>query len=209
MRYYDISLSLSPDTVRWVNVAPMEVHERRRMHRGDPVNSSAVTMSVHSGTHLDAPFHFVADGAPVDSLPLELFIGPAVVHAVETERYITEEHVRAIDLAGATRVLFKTRNSQLLRKPEYDPSFVAFSEGGARALAARGLRLVGLDYLSAAHADTQVPVHRAFLDGGVVLLEGVDLDDVPPGRYELICFPLKLHGLDGAPCRAVLRDLAN
>jgi len=208
MRYYDISLNLSTETVRWVSAPALELHERRRMHRGDPANASAVTMSVHSGTHLDAPFHFIADGAGIDSLPLEVFMGPAVVHAVDTERYITEEHVNAIDLGGATRVLFKTRNSQLLRKPDYDPDFVAFSVEAARALVARGLRLVGLDYLSVAHADTQVPVHRAFLDHGVVLLEGVDLSEIAPGRYELICFPLKLQGLDGAPCRAVLRDLA-
>ena len=208
MRYYDISLNLSTETVRWVTAAPLELHERRRMHRGDPANASALTMSVHSGTHVDAPFHFLPDGVGVDALPLEVFMGPALVHAVEAERYITPEHVDALDLGGATRVLFKTRNSQLLRKATYDADFVAFSVEAARALVARGVTLVGLDYLSVAHDDMQVPVHRAFLDHGVVLLEGVDLSEVAPGRYELICFPLKLRGLDGAPCRAVLRDLA-
>lgn len=208
MKYYDISLDLSPETVRWVSAPPLELLERRRMRRGDPLNASAVTMSVHSGTHVDAPLHFIEDGAAVDALPLEVFMGPALVHAVDAERHITEEHVHAIDLGGATRVLFKTRNSHLLRKPEFDPDFVAFSVDAARALVARGVRLVGLDYLSVAHADEQVPVHRAFLDHGVVLLEGVDLSEIAPGRYELICFPLRLHGLDGAPCRALLRDLA-
>ncbi|MGH7835121.1 MAG: cyclase family protein, partial [Candidatus Binatia bacterium] len=105
------------------------------------------------------------------------------------------------------RVLFKTRNSSLLHKGVYDPSFTAFSADGAKALADSGVRLVGLDYLSVAHADEQVPVHRAVLDHGVVLLEGVDLSQVPPGRYELICPPIKLAGSDGAPCRAVLREL--
>jgi arylformamidase len=177
------------------------------MARGDANNSSAVTMSVHSGTHVDAPFHFLPEGAGVDALPLEVFIGPAVVHAVDARTHITAAHVEAIP-RDATRVLFKTRNSALLRKPEYDPDFVAFSVEAARALVARGVRLVGLDYLSVAHADSQVPVHRAFLDHGVVLLEGVDLSAVDPGRYELICFPVKLRGADGAPCRAILRDLA-
>jgi arylformamidase len=209
MRYYDISLNLSPDTVRWVVAPPLQVIERRRMARGDEVNASAVTMSVHSGTHVDAPFHFLPDGAPIDALPLETFMGPALVHAVEDAgRHITAAHVDAIDLAGATRVLFKTRNSGLLRKAAYDPHFVAFSVEAARALVHRGVTLVGLDYLSVAHADEQVPVHRAFLDRGVILLEGIDLADVQPGRYELICFPLRLRGSDGAPCRAVLRDLA-
>ncbi len=209
MRYYDISLDLSTETVRWVAAPPLEFLERRRMSRGDPNNSSAVTMSVHSGTHIDAPFHFVPDGTTIDSLPLQTFMGPALVCAVDADTYISAEHVNAIELNGETRVLFKTRNSELLKKSAYDPEFVAFSLEAARALVARGVRLVGLDYLSVAHADEQVPVHRAFLDHGVVLLEGVDLSEVRPGRYELICFPLKLHGADGAPCRAVLRDLAS
>ena len=207
MRYYDISLNLSAETVRWVAAPPLELLDRRRMSRGDPNNASAVTMSVHSGTHVDAPFHFVPNGATIDALPLDAFIGPALVHAVDAHRHITDEHVKAIPLTGETRVLFKTRNSQLLKKAAYDPDFVAFSVEAARALVARGVKLVGLDYLSVAHADEQVPVHRAFLDHGVVLLEGVDLSEIAPGRYELICFPLRLHGLDGAPCRAVLRDL--
>ena len=162
---------------------------------------------MHAGTHIDAPFHFLADGVGIDTLPLDRFAGPALVYAVDADRYITEAHVKAIPIDGTRRVLFKTRNSQLLKRREYDPDFVAFSLEAARALVARGVELVGLDYLSVAHADEQVPVHRAFLDHGVILLEGIDLSDIAPGRYELICFPLRLRGLDGAPCRAVLRDL--
>jgi len=208
MQYYDISLNLSAETVRWVTSQPFELIERRRMSRGDHNNSSGLSMSVHSGTHLDAPFHFTPDGATIDSLPLDLFVGPVVVvHIVEADRYITAEHVAALDLGDTPRVLFKTRNSELLRKSKYDPDFVAFSVDAAQALVARRVRLVGLDYLSVAHADEQVPVHRAFLDHGVALLEGVDLSEIKPGRYELFCFPVRLQGSDGAPCRAVLRDL--
>ena len=205
MQYYDISLKLSADTVRWVTSPPFELNERRRMRNGDPNNSSAINMSVHSGTHIDAPFHFVAEGATIDELPLELFIGPALVHAVDAERYITKEHVAEIPLQGETRVLFKTHNSQLLQGSEYDPDFAAFSVEAAEALAEKGVKLVGLDYLSVAHAEEQVAVHRAFLDNGIIPLEGVDLSAVEPGRYELICLPIRLQGSDGAPCRAVLR----
>lgn len=208
MKYYDISLNLSSETVSWVTSPPFELVERKRMSRGDRNNSSALNMSAHAGTHVDAPFHFVPDGVTIESLSLEIFIGPALVHAVDADRYITREHVEAIDLKGETRLLFKTRNSQLLHRPAYDPDFVAFSVEAAQALVARGVKLVGLDYLSVAHAEEQVPVHRAFLDHGVVLLEGVDLSEIKPGRYELICFPLRLRGLDGAPCRAVLRELS-
>src|SRR5713226_1439801 len=208
MRYYDISLNLSADTVRWITSQPFELHERRRMSRGDHNNSSGVSMSLHSGTHMDAPFHFVPGGTTIDELPLELFIGPALVHAVGADRYITAEHLAPLDLRGITRLPFKTRNSQLLQKRSYEPDFVAFSVEAAEALVASGVKLVGLDYLSVAHAgDEQVPVHRAFLDRGVALLEGIDLSRVAPGRYELICFPIRIHGADGAPCRAVLRDL--
>jgi arylformamidase len=141
-------------------------------------------------------------------LPLDLFIGPARVCAVETGSHITAADVLKLGVQGEERVLFKTRNSSLLHKGVYDPSFAAFSVEGAKALVDSGVRLVGLDYLSIAHADEQVPVHRAFLDHGVVLLEGVDLSQVPPGRYEIICPPVKLAGSDGAPCRAVLRELS-
>jgi arylformamidase len=208
MKYYDISLNLSADAVRWITSPPFELIERRRMRRGDPNNSSAVTMSLHSGTHIDAPFHFVADGATMDVLPIELFTGLALVHAVEADRYIKAEHVSTIELDGITRILFKTRNSALLKRSSYEPDFVAFSVEAAETLVARGVKLVGLDYLSIAHAgEEQVPVHKAFLDRGVVLLEGIDLSEINPGRYELFCFPIRVRGADGAPCRAVLRDL--
>ena len=207
MRYYDISLKLAPETVRWVNSPALEFVERRRIHRGDPSNASSVNMSVHSGTHLDAPFHFLERGATIDELPLELFAGPALVHEVDADMYITKEHVDTIPLQGETRVLFKTRNSLLLHEPEYQPNFAAFSVEAAKALVDNGIKLVGLDYLSVAHADEQVEVHRPFLENGVALLEGVDLSEIEPGRYKLMCFPLRLGGSDGAPCRAVLRDL--
>src|SRR5678815_450920 len=207
MKLYDISLTLSPETVHWVTGTPLELIERKRMRRGDNNNSSSIHTSVHAGTHVDAPFHFVPDGVTIESLPLETFIGPARVCAVQPGTHITAADVAKAGLQGETRVLFKTRNSDLLKKGEYDPSFAPFSVDGAKALVDLGVKLVGLDYLSAAGAAEQVPVHRAFLDRGVILLEGVDLSAVPSGRYELFCPPVKLAGSDGAPCRAVLREL--
>ena len=208
VKIYDISITLSASAIRWVTAQPLELIERKRMSRGDTNNSSSIHSSVHAGTHVDAPYHFVPDGATIESLPLEVFIGPARVCAVECGTHITAGDVKAAGLQGETRVLFKTRNSQLLKKGEYDASFAPFSVDGANALVEHGVKLVGLDYLAAAAANEQVPVHRAFLDRGVILLEGVDLSEVPPGRYELFCPPVKLAGADGAPCRAVLRELA-
>lgn len=208
MKIYDISLTLSPTSIRWVTSQPMELIERKRMSRGDSNNSSSIHASCHAGTHVDAPFHFLADGMTIESLPLDTFIGPARVCAVDAGSHITAADVAQAGLSGETRVLFKTRNSSLLKKGVYDSSFAAFSVDGAKALVDLGVRLAGLDYLSAAQADEQVAVHRAFLDHGVILLEGVDLSEVPPGRYELICPPVKLAGSDGAPCRALLRELS-
>src|SRR5204863_9509146 len=173
VRYYDISLNLSPDTVRWVVAPPLEVHERRRISRGDDVNASALTVSVHAGTHVDAPLHFVPDGAGIDAVPLERFIGPALVHYVDADRFITEAHVKAIPFEGATGGLFKTRNSALLKRREFDPNFVAFSVVAARGLVGRGVQLVGFDYLSVAHVVEQVHVYGGFLDHGYVRLCGV------------------------------------
>ena len=207
MKLYDISLTVSPQSIRWVSSQPMELVERKRMRRGDTNNSSSIHASAHAGTHVDAPFHFVPDGLTIESLPLETFIGPARVCAVEAGTHITATEVARAGIEGETRVLFKTRNSQLMKKGVYDASFAPFSVDAAELLVRLGLKLVGLDYLSAASATEQVPVHRAFLDHGVILLEGVDLSDVPPGRYELFCPPVKLAGSDGAPCRAVLRDM--
>lgn len=207
MKLYDISITLSPSAIRWVTAQPLELIERKRMNRGDTNNSSSVHSSVHAGTHVDAPFHFVPNGATIEALPLELFIGPARVCAVDCGTHITAGDVERAGIRDEARVLFKTRNSTLLKKGIYDAGFAPFSVDGAKALVDRGVKLVGLDYLSAAAANEQVPVHRAFLDHGVILLEGVDLSDVPPGRYELFCPPVKLAGSDGAPCRAVLREI--
>lgn len=207
VKLYDISLTLSPSAIRWVTAQPLELIERKRMSRGDTNNSSSVHASVHAGTHVDAPFHFIADGATIESLPLDLFIGPARVCEVQCDTHITAADVARAGIDQDTRVLFKTRNSRLLKKGVYDASFAPFSVDAAEALVERGVKLVGLDYLSAAGASEQVPVHRAFLGRGVILLEGVDLSEVPPGRYELFCPPVKLAGSDGSPCRAVLREL--
>ncbi len=207
MKIYDISLTLSPQSIRWVTAQPLELIERKRMSRGDANNSSSLHTSVHAGTHVDAPFHFVPDGVTIESLPLDIFIGPARVCAIDPGARITAADLAKAGARGETRVLFKTRNSTLLKKGVYDPSFAPFSVDGAKALVDLGVKLVGLDYLSAAAADEQVAVHRAFLDHGVILLEGIDLSEVPPGRYELFCPPVKLAGSDGAPCRAILREL--
>jgi arylformamidase len=204
--WIDITMPLHKNMPIWPGDTPFNYQLMATLEQ-DGANVGEITMSVHAGTHIDSPFHFVEDGATVEKLPVELFIGPARVCALDVASQISASDVARLELAGEKRVLFKTRNSSLLHKREYDPTFVAFSVDGAKALADLGVQLVGLDYLSVAHADDQVPVHRAFLDRGMALLEGIDLSQVTPGRYELICLPIKLAASDGALCRAVLREL--
>src|SRR5262245_8150121 len=154
MKLYDISLTLSPQSVRWVTAQPLELIERKRISRGDTNNSSSIHTSVHAGTHVDAPFHFVPDGLTIESLPLETFIGPARVCAVKPGTHITAADVTAAGLQGETRVLFKTRNSTLLKVGVYDASFAPFPVDGAKALVALGVKPAAPHYPSNARVAT-------------------------------------------------------
>jgi arylformamidase len=168
--------------------------------RGDPVNISRLDFGVHTGTHVDAPVHFI-DGAPAaDALSLEALIGPAhVVDATSLDRSIDAAALTAIGIpAGAERVLLKLRKAEGVEALPDD--FVRFAGSGARALVDRGVRLVGTDYLSIGDEEA----HHVLLGAGVIPVEGLDLRNVEPGPYTLVCMPLKVAESDGAPARAVL-----
>ena len=164
-------------------------------------------MSAHSGTHVDAPLHFLEKGASVDRIPLKNLTGRAyLVHLPQVDT-ITAEVLAAANIPTRTRrVLFKTRNSQHWSKKsnEFQTDYVGLSEDGARFLIKKGVKLVGIDYLSIAPYDDVDPTHKTLLKAGVVVLEGLDLSKVSQGRYMLYCLPLKLGGAEGAPARAIL-----
>jgi arylformamidase len=163
---------------------------------GDVVNLTRMDFGLHSGTHVDAPVHFI-DGAPgVDEIPLESLIGPCVV--VEVPDLGRESVARAPE--GSERVLFKTPNSELWARDEFVKEFARLDGEAAALLVERGIRLVGVDYLSVGDEDA----HNALLEAGVVPVEGLDLRGVEPGSYELICLPLRVVGADGAPARTIL-----
>lgn len=163
---------------------------------GESANISKLDLGVHSGTHVDAPNHFIDGAAGVDELPLDVLNGPCeVVEAAALD----EAAVRAVP-EGAERVLFKTPNSELWAQNTFPETFERLDGAAARALVERGVRLVGVDYLSVGDEDA----HHALLGAGVVPLEGLDLRGVEPGSYELHCLPLRLVGSDGAPARAIL-----
>jgi arylformamidase len=184
----------------------LEVRQQQRRASGDPANVSALACSLHCGTHVDAPAHFF-DGEPgVDTVPIDALIGPAwVVDALGQRGDIDPAALAALEIPdGAARVLFKTGNSALWDAPRFTEDFVALTPEAATALAERGIRLVGIDYLSIASYADPAPTHEALLRAGVVILETLDLRAVDPGWWQLTCLPLRIPGADGAPARAVL-----
>lgn len=208
MKIFDISLTLSPDLPVWPGDMPFELEQVDSIEAGADANVSRLSTSVHIGTHVDAPHHFLNDGRTVESLPLEVLTGPCYVTQLpDGIEAITAESLDGMSLpSNSVRILFGTRNSRLWAhgENEFQKDFVAISEDGAEWLVERGIRLVGLDYLSVAPYTDSVPTHKILLQAGVVAVEGLDLSAVPRGFYELYCLPLKLQGSDGAPARAIL-----
>ncbi len=195
----DISVAIRPGMVTYPGDPTVRLERISALANGAAANISRLDFGVHTGTHVDAPAHFI-DGAPAaETLPLQVLVGPArVVDATRVTGRLDGEALAQIELAE--RVLFKTCNSMLWEQDSFVDDFVSLTGGGAKALIERGVRLVGIDYLSLGDEDA----HRALLGAGIVAVEGLDLRDVDPGEYQLVCAPLKLVGSDGAPARAFL-----
>ncbi len=206
--YYDISLPIAPTMPTWPGDAPIVVDHTSRIGQGGSSNVSRLGMSSHTLTHVDPPGHFIDRGLTVDRLPLEVLIGPAVVVEPHPEKnLITATDLGQLGLRDAERVLIKTRNSYLWAGGPYEfqPDYVSLSKDAATWLVSRGVKLVGVDYLSVeAYEAREHPVHHTLLGNGVVVVEGLNLTQVPEGRYQLICLPLKIQSGDGAPARVVL-----
>ena len=202
MELIDITVPLRDGMVHYDGNPGIHFERVQSIAAGDGANVSRLDFGAHSGTHVDAPVHFIDDGAGAETLPVESFIGPAaVVDATSVEKVLDEAALRTLDIPeGVERILFKTRNSRLWATDEFTRDFVRLDGSGAGYLIGRGVRLVGIDYLSIGDHDA----HEMLLSGGVMAIEGLDLGAVEPGRYRLICLPLKIVGSDGAPARAIL-----
>jgi arylformamidase len=211
--YYDITVPLSNDLPTYPGDPGIQIGDWRALSKGDSANVSVVNFGAHTGTHVDAPAHFIEGASKIESLPLEKLIGEAVVIEVPGELIeIGHEFVTENVAPKTERVLFKTRNSGFWNEPEprFHTNFTHLNLQGAQKLRDQGVKLVGIDYLSIERFKSPGhPTHLALLEQGIVILEGLNLSDVPPGRYELICLPLRLRSElgDGAPARAVLRTL--
>ncbi len=201
----DISQPLSPDTAVWPGDTEFENRWVMRIATGDSVNVGTVTMSLHTGTHADAPLH-VAEGAKsIDDCSLEPYIGEALVIDATNSETIKERHVASADISGTERILFKTLTAS---SAGFVDTFSYFSQEAARALVSLGVSLVGIDTPSVDRFDSKtLDSHHIFRNGEVAILENLCLDEVKPGRYELIAVPLKIVGMDASPVRALLREL--
>ncbi len=203
----DISLSLTADLPVWPGSRAFEVVQVACLGK-DCCNETMLILNSHTGTHIDAPRHFIAGGGTVDQLPLEVLVGPAYVVECPDITEISAEVLERLALpAGTERLLLKTSNSYLWSSGEqvFQNDFAALTLDGARWLVEQRVKLVGIDYLSIQRFNDSNVTHKVLLAAGIVVLEGLSLADVKPGYYELTCLPLKVIGVEGAPARAILR----
>jgi arylformamidase len=206
MKIYDISIPLSSDLPYFPGDPPVRIEAVTRIAHGDPANVSRLTMSTHSGTHIDVPRHYNDHGITVDHLPLTLLIGGAFVADLRGITEIGQKDLAKLPLAGVERLIIRTDNSHLWDRPGFFEDYASLTEKGAEFLLSTGVRLVGIDYLSIEQFRGDGTVHQLLLGNGMVILEGLNLDGIEQGSYELICLPLKIRGGDGGPARAVLRS---
>ena len=208
MKVYDVSVPLRADMPTYAGEPGPRLDFPSRLSRGDAFTISTLSLGSHTGTHVDAPSHFL-DGAPgVDNLPLDALVGPAYVAEFGGDTHITAADLDSMAIPGdCQRVLFKTRNGRFWDDSEFHTDFIALAPDAARSLADRGIRLVGIDYLSIEQFQASPhEVHEMLLAGGVVILEGLDLRRVASGGYFLVCAPLNVVGAEGAPARTFLID---
>src|SRR4030042_6671983 len=207
MRTYDITLTITPEMIVWPGDPPVNMKRLSSIDSGDSSNVTQISMSCHTGTHVDAPDHFMNNGKMVESLSLELLVGRAYVLHLPDVNLITASILMDADIPPRTRrLLFKTRNSDYWANgdKEFQKDFVGLSVDAAELLVVRNVKLVGIDYLSIAPFKLGKQVHTILLNAGVVVIEGLDLSRVSQGRYTLHCLPLKLGGAEGAPTRRIL-----
>jgi arylformamidase len=208
-KWIDITVPISNKLVHWPGDPPVSIERINDMEKGDTNNVSKICMGSHTGTHADAPRHFIKNGQKIDMMPADQMIGIARVIEIHHARYITPEELLEHNIRRGERILFKTRNSShAWHNSVFDKNFVSISNEAADFLAQRALKVVGIDYLSVGgFKDDGIYIHRTLLGNGIWLIEGLDLSKIRPGKYYLTCLPLKLESGDGAPVHAILKPI--
>jgi arylformamidase len=209
MDWIDITVTIHNGMAHWPTDEAVGIERICDIDWGDQYNLSRILMSLHTGTHMDAPIHFIESGIGIDEMPLDIAVGPARVIEIRDRELVRPSELREHDIRKGERILFKTANSEhLWNSDAFSREFVSISEEGAVYLAELGILLAGVDYLSVGGFNTDIAkVHLALLEAGVWILEGLNLKGVEPGNYELLCLPLKVAHGDGAPARAILKPL--
>jgi arylformamidase len=205
--WVDVSVPLRSGMVHWPDNPPVIIERTLSIERGDVGNVSKMSLGVHTGTHMDAPIHFVPDGIGIDQMSLTAALGRARVIEISDTESIKPGELAPHDIQRGERMLFKTRNSQRCwQTDDFIEDFVYISHEAAGYLAHVGAQTVGVDYLSVGGYQVDGPeTHRALLEAGIWIIEGLNLAEVEPGIYDLLCLPLRIVGGDGAPARALLR----
>jgi arylformamidase len=207
MKLIDVSVPLDGNLPNYPGNTSLTLEAVKRLSRGDSSNVSSVHMSVHAGTHVDAPRHMLDGGYAAEGLPLDLLCGRTRVIEVTTRRGVTAEDLAEFDLTEDVRLLIKTHNSRLWGSPEFHADYIGVTEPAAKFLVDRGVKVLGVDYLSVEeYKKAGKPAHHTLLGAGTIVIEGLNLRDVDPGTYEMFCLPLALVGADGAPARVILRQ---
>lgn len=205
--WIDVSVAIAAEMPTWPGDPPVWVREDEPFEEGDPARVSVLSMGSHAGTHVDAPAHYLRDGATIDEIDPDVGLGSAHVVHVEDAAIVDPEHFDDVDLESVDRLLIRTRNSPALwHEEDFVDTFAHLSTEAAEHLAEADLDLVGIDYLSVAgYQRNETPVHRALLEAGTWILEGLNLGGVTGGPVELACLPLKVEDCDGAPARALVK----
>ena len=205
--WIDVSVTLHTGMVSWPGDPPVSIVPFKEIARGGSSNVSKLSMGAHTGTHMDAPRHFFTTARGLDTMPLAATIGPARVIEIRDRESIKVEELHCHRIRRGERILFKTYGSAARwRRPDFDRDYVYVTAEAARFLAERGVRIVGVDYLSVGgYKKDGAETHRALLGAGIWIIEGLNLSAIKPGRYDLVCLPLRILASDGAPARAALR----
>ena len=195
--------------VHWPGDAPYQIERLKDFANGDPLTLSYIKLGVHTGTHMDAPLHFVKGGSTIDSMPIEATVGLARVVSIHDRESVKVAELEPLNLQPGERILFKTYNSEHCWNTDaFAEDFIYISHEAAEYLAACQVRTVGVDYLSVGgFRKDGLETHQALLGGGIWVIEGLNLQGIEPGNYELMCLPLKLANAEGAPARALVRKV--
>ncbi|MAY39364.1 MULTISPECIES: cyclase family protein [Spongiibacter] len=211
MKIYDITLDIEPGMLYWHEGKTPEVMDVTTIKDGAPSNVTRWLIGSHTGTHIDAPRHFIDDGATVEQLPIEMFVGRTrVMDLIHIgDRAITADDIKAIGLDGVTRVLFKTTNSaKRMIKKEFSDDWVGIAPCAAQYLVDNGVQFVGIDYVTieAPEHSVEWPTHHILCGNNVIILEGAKVGEIPDGEYFMCCLPMRLKGSEGAATRTILID---